>query len=74
MRLASGALAVMVAVARSPAGSPVCHRVTGYDCGPALAEDDKSLVDQRRIRATTRAMLGRPYDMFWLVGRQGVEP
>ena len=48
VRLASGALAVMVAVARSPAGSPVCHCVTGYDRGPALAHDDKSLVGQNR--------------------------
>jgi hypothetical protein len=46
--LASGALAVMVAAARSPAGSPVCHCVTGYDRGPALADDDKSLVGQNR--------------------------
>jgi hypothetical protein len=38
----------MVAAARSPAGSPVGHCVTGYDRGPALTEDDKSLVGQNR--------------------------
>jgi hypothetical protein len=38
----------MAAVARSPAGSPVCHSVTGHDRGPALTEDDKSLVGQNR--------------------------
>jgi hypothetical protein len=38
----------MVAAARGPAGSPVCHRVTGYDRRPALADDDKSLVGQNR--------------------------
>jgi hypothetical protein len=48
VRLAAGALAVMAAAAWSPAGSPVDHRVTGYDRGPALAEDDKSLVGQNR--------------------------
>ena len=36
----------MVAVARSLAGSPFCYRVTGYDRGPALAHNDKSLVGQ----------------------------
>ena len=36
----------MAAAARSPAGSPVCHCVTGHDCGPALMDDDKSLVGQ----------------------------
>ncbi len=62
----------MVAVARSPAGSPVCHCVTGYDRGPALAHDDKSLVGQNR----QGVLQGRHhlYDMFSLVGRQGVEP
>ncbi len=48
MRLASGALAVMVAVARSPAGSPVCHCVTGYDRSAALAYDDKSFLGEDR--------------------------
>jgi hypothetical protein len=48
VRLASSALAVMVAAARSPAGSPVCCGVTGYDRGPSLADDDKPLVGQDR--------------------------
>jgi hypothetical protein len=47
----------MAAAARSPAGSPVCRRVTGYDRGPALAEDDKSLVGQT-ARACCRAATG----------------
>jgi hypothetical protein len=36
----------MVAAARSPARSPVHPDVTGYDCGPALPDDDESLLGQ----------------------------
>ena len=38
----------MVAAARSPAGSPVHHDVTGHDRGPALADDDEPFVGEDR--------------------------
>jgi hypothetical protein len=41
MRLASGTLAIMVPAARSPGRPTIRDDVTGYDCGPALPEDDE---------------------------------
>ena len=46
VRLASGALAVMVPAARSPGRPTVHHDVTGYDGGPALPEDDEPFLGQ----------------------------
>ena len=46
MRLASGTLAVMVPAARSPGRPTVHHDVTGYDCGPALPEDEEPFLGQ----------------------------
>jgi hypothetical protein len=48
VRLASSALAVVVAVARSSARSPVRHGFTGYDRSPALSDDDQLLVGEDR--------------------------
>ena len=46
MRLASRPLAITVLAARGPGRPTVHHDLTGYDCGPALPEDDESFLGQ----------------------------
>jgi hypothetical protein len=45
----------MVAATRSPGRSPIRHGVTGYDRGPALADDYQALVGQNRQGVQTHA-------------------
>ena len=46
MRLAPRPLAIMVLAARGSGRSTVHHDLTGYDCGPALPEDDEPFLGQ----------------------------